>query len=397
MIRKTILLGLLTMLALFAVACGGSAPEVDVSQYTDQIADLQNQLTAAQDEASSAKADLDAAMVEKAEGGEMMEGSMEGSTLKAVQDRGTLNCGGNAGLVGFGFLNPDTNEITGFDVDFCKAVAAAVYGAGGAENIEVIPTTGSTRFPVLQSGEADILIRNTTWTLSRDTDLGFEFGPVTFYDGQGMMVSTASGIESLEDLDGGSVCVQAGTTTEKNLADVVGALGIDVESQVYEDNAATVSAFQNGLCDGFTTDKSGLVATQSTFDTPSDFVILDETMSKEPLGPLVRHGDNQWGDIMRWVVNCTIQAEESGISQANVDDMLKSEDPTTVNMLGQGEVDYGAMIGLNKDFCYQVISQVGSYADIYNRHLGPDTAIGLARGINAQYTDGGLIYAPPFR
>ena len=371
---------MLLMLAMSLVACAGET--VDTSALDDEIADLKAQLETAQKE-----------IADMGDGGDM---ATTEDTLAIVEERGTLKCGGNAGLVGFGFLNPDTNEITGFDVDFCKAIAAAVFGDGGAEQIEIIPTTGTTRFPTLQSGEADVLIRNTTWTLSRDTDLGFEFGPVTCYDGQGMMVRVDSGIESLEDLDGGSVCVQAGTTTEKNLADTMSAMGLDVQSQVYEDNASTVSAYQNEQCDGFTTDKSGLVATQSTFDDPSAHVVLDETMSKEPLGPLVRHGDNNWGDVMRWVTNCLIQAEESGVSMENVDDMLDStEDPTVMNMLGAGEVDYGSMMGLSKDFCYQAIKQVGNYGDIYERHLGGP--LELARGINAQWTDGGLIYAPPFR
>lgn len=390
--RKLLTLTLVLLFSFVLAACGGGDSEGDAADLQAQIDDLQGQLEDAQADADKAKADLDAAMADSGDdsgdSGEMMEGE---NTLKIVQDRGTLKCGGNASLVGFGFLDPDTNEFTGFDVDYCKAIAAATIG--DAEAIEVIATTGTSRFPTLQSGEVDVLIRNTTWTISRDTDLGFEFGPTTFYDGQGMMVRAESGIETLEDLEGGSVCVQSGTTTEKNLADVFRALDIEFESQVYPDNPSTTGAYQENLCDGITTDKSGLVSIRSTFDNPDDHVILDVTMSKEPLGPLVRHGDNNWGDIMRWVTNCTILAEESGVTSANVDDMLGSDDPTIQNLLGvTGEL--GAAMGLGNDFCYQVISQVGNYGEIYDRHLTP---LGLSRGLNAQWTDGGILYAPPFR
>jgi len=318
-----------------------------------------------------------------------------GDTLAEVQDRGSLNCGGNANLAGFGFLDPDTNEFSGFDVDYCAAVAAATLGDSTA--FEVIPTTGTSRFPTLQSGEVDVLIRNTTWTISRDTSLGFDFNPVTFYDGQGMMVRVDSGIETLEDMAGATICVQAGTTTEKNLADVFRAADIEFTPAVFPDNPSTTEAYAAGNCDGLTTDKSGLLSIRiNNLDVPEDHVVLDVTMSKEPLGPLTRHGDNNWNDIVSWTVNCTIQAEESGVTSANVDDMLSSDDPTIQNLLGVTG-DLGQALGLSNDFCYQVIAQVGNYGEIYDRNLGPDTPFNLARGINAQYYDGGLIYAPPFR
>ena len=317
-----------------------------------------------------------------------------GDTLTAVRDRGVLKCGGNQSVPGFGYINPDTNEFEGFDIDFCKAIAAAVLG--DATKFELRPTTANERFPVLQSGEVDVLIRNTTWTISRDTSLGFDFSPTTFYDGQGMMVRKASGITSLEDLAGGTICVQSGTTTEKNLADVFRALGIEFEPKVFPDADTTREAYDTGSCDGFTTDKSGLVSQQILLSNPEDHIILDETMSKEPLGPLVRHGDNNWGDIVMWTVNCTIQAEELGIDSGNVDSFLGGDDPVVQNVLGETG-DLGLAMGLDADWCYQVIKQVGNYGEIYNRNLGPDTPFNLPRGLNELWQTGGLLYSPPFR
>jgi general L-amino acid transport system substrate-binding protein len=316
-----------------------------------------------------------------------------GDTLATVQERGVLNCGGNATLPGFGFLD-EAGNFSGFDVDYCAVIAAAVLGDSTA--YEIRPTTATERFPVLQSGEVDVLIRNTTWTISRDTSLGFDFAPTTFYDGQGMMVRKDSGITDLQGLEGGSVCVQAGTTTEKNLADVMRSQGINVEAVVFPDAPETREAYDAGRCDGFTTDKSGLVASQTQMQVPEDHVILDVTMSKEPLGPLTRHGDNNWSDIVMWTVYCTIQAEEKGVSSANVDDMLGSDDPEILNLLGV-EGDLGLALGLNNDFCYQVIKQVGNYGEIYNRNLGPDTPFNLPRGVNDLWFNGGLLYSPPFR
>jgi len=317
-----------------------------------------------------------------------------GQTLATVKKRGVLKCVGNANLVGFGYLDPDSGEFTGFDVDFCKAIAAAVLG--DATKIEILPADATQRFPLLQSGEGDVLIRNTTWTISRDTTLGFNFTPVTFYDGQGMMVRADSGIESLEDLEGATICVQQGTTTERNLADVMRALGVTYEPVVFQDAPDTRTAYDEGRCDGFTTDKSGLLAEQTQMENPDDHIILDETMSKEPLGPAVRHGDDQWFDIVKWVTFGTYAAEEYGITSKNVEEMAEtSEDPVIRNLLG-AEGDLGAGLGLDNDFMVNVIKQVGNYGEIYDRHLGPD-ALNVPRGYNAQYTDGGLLYAPPFR
>ncbi len=331
-----------------------------------------------------------------AEGGgaaEAVEFSGGGDTLADVQGRGYLVCANNANVPGFGFVEED-GSFSGFDWDYCRALAAAVFS--DAEAVEGRPTTGTDRFPVLQSGEADVLIRNTTWTTSRDTSLGFDFAPTTFYDGQGMMVRKDSGITELEGLEGGTVCVQAGTTTEKNLADVFRKLGINAESVVFPDANATREAYDEGRCDGYTTDKSGLVATQTQMTVPDDHTILEATMSKEPLGPLTRHGDNNWGDIVMWTVNCTIAAEELGITSENVDEFLGSDDPVVLNLLGV-EGDLAQAMGLNNDFCVQIIKQVGNYGEIYDRNLGPDTPFNLPRGLNELYTNGGLLYSPPFR
>lgn len=395
--NKKISLFMLLALTALLVACGGTAA-VDTSALDAAQAEV-TALMSRVDDAEGALAEANAKIEELGSMGSEVETVTQevavqfaggGDTLGAVQARGTLNCAVSGSLVGFSFLNSD-NEMVGFDADYCRAMAAAVLGDKDA--VEFTPTTGTSRFPTLQSGEVDMLSRNTTWTFSRDTSLGFEFAPVTFYDGQGMMVRADSGIDSLAGLEGGSVCVQAGTTTEKNLADVFRALDIEIESQVYPDQTATTTAFQEGLCDGYTTDKSALASNRGTFDNPNDYTILAATMSKEPLGPLVRHGDNNWGDILRWVVNCTINAEEFGITSANVDDFLGSDDPGHLNLLGvEGEL--GSAMGLNNDFCYQVIAQVGNYGEMYDQHIVP---IGLERGVNALWTDGGLLYAPPFR
>ncbi len=317
-----------------------------------------------------------------------------GDTLKTVLARGKVICGGNANVPGFGYLDPATQQFAGFDIDFCKAIAAALFDDPNA--FEVVATTGQSRFPALQSGEVDVLIRNTTWTISRDTSLGFDFAPTTFYDGQGMMVRRDSGITDLAGLAGGTVCVQQGTTTEKNLTDVMRAEGIDYEPIILADAQATREAYDQGRCDGFTTDKSGLVSQQILLTDPAAHTILEVTMSKEPLGPLTRHGDNNWGDVVMWVTYCTIQSEELGIDSGNVDASLGSDDPVVLNLLGE-EGDLGLALGLTADFCARVIRHVGNYGEIYNRNLGPDTPFDLPRGLNNLWINGGLLYSPPFR
>lgn len=372
--KVTQMVGLL-LLALFLVACGGTAQTIEVTRLVEVP------VTVAAGEVPTAAP----VAVTFAEAGD---------TLNAVRERGVVKCGGNASVPGFGYLDPNTNEFTGFDIDFCKAVAAAVFG--DATKYEIRATTGTDRFPVLQSGEIDVLIRNTTWTISRDTSLGFDFGPTTFYDGQGMMVRKESGITDLQGLEGGTICVQTGTTTEKNLADVMRALDISYEPKVFPDAPQTTEAYDSGACDGFTTDRSGLVSQQILLSEPDAHIILEATMSKEPLGPLTRHGDNNWNDIVSWTAYCTFATEEYGITSANVDEMLGSDDPVIQNILGVTG-DLGVALGLSNDFCAQVVKQVGNYGEIYSRNLGPDTPFNLPRGLNELYTNGGLIYAPPFR
>jgi len=317
-----------------------------------------------------------------------------GETLATVKERGHLICGGNANVPGFGFLDTAGN-YTGFDIDFCKAVAAAVFG--DATKFEIRALSSQERFTALQSGEIDVLIRNTTWTLSRDTDLKTNFVHTTFYDGQGFIVRKADGINTLEDLDGGTVCVQTGTTTEANLADTMAARGINYEPVVYEDVEVGWTTYEEGRCDAYTTDKSGLVARQILLQVPDDHVILDETISKEPLGPVVRHGDDQWFDIVQWTVFATFFAEEHGITSENVDDiMANTTNPREMSFFGT-EGELGSFLGLDSDWAYNIVKQVGNYEEIYNRNLGPDTPTYIPRGLNSLYTEGGLLYAPAWR
>ena len=317
------------------------------------------------------------------------------ATLDDVQERGTLNCGVTTGLVGFAAPNA-SGEWEGFDVALCRAVAAAVLGDPTA--VEFVPTTGKTRFTALASGEIDMLARNTTWTFSRDNDLGFEFNGINYYDGQGFLVPRDLGVTSAMDLDGATVCVQTGTTTELNLADFFRKNNISYEPVPIETNAEAQQQYLAGACDAYTTDASGLAATRATFEAPADHVILPEIISKEPLGPLVRHGDNEWGDIVRWTLNALIAAEELGVSSANVSDMASAAgDSPEINRLLGTEGNLGEMIGLESDWAVQAISAGGNYGELFEKNIGENTPIGLARGLNAQWTEGGLLYSPPFR
>ena len=257
--------------------------------------------------------------------------------------------------------------------------------------------TASERFTALQSGEIDILSRNTTWSLVRDTELGGNFVHTTFYDGQGMMVPTDSGITSLQDLEGGTVCVQTGTTTELNLADVMASLGVSYTPAVFEDADSTFAAYAENRCDAVTTDKSGLVSRRTVLADPSAHVILDVTMSREPLGPMVRHGDDQWFDIAQWTVFSLIAGEEFGITSANVDDIKANSTAPEIRRLLGVEGDLGLKLGLTNDFAYNILKNIGNYEEVYNRNLGPDTPTFIPRGLNSLYTDGGLLYSPPFR
>jgi|TARA_B110000285_G_scaffold212183_1_gene255495 general L-amino acid transport system substrate-binding protein len=314
-------------------------------------------------------------------------------TLNDVKARGMLKCGSNTGLVGFAAPD-DAGVWRGVDVDVCRAVAAAVFG--DAEAMEVVPTTSKARFTILQSGEIDMLARNTTWTFSRDVDLGLEFVGVNYYDGQGFLVPTSLGVTSAKELDGASICIQVGTTTELNLADYFRMNKMEYESIPVETNDEADAAFLAGRCDVYTTDQSGLYAQRSTYPNPDDWVVLPEIISKEPLGPSVRHGDSKWADVVRWSLNTMIIAEEMGITSANVDSFLSSDNPGILRLLGK-EGAYGAMLGVNNDFGYQIIKQVGNYGESFERNIGLSTPMAIARGVNAMWTEGGLIYAPPFR
>jgi general L-amino acid transport system substrate-binding protein len=317
-----------------------------------------------------------------------------GPITQAVMDRGELSCGVNTGLAGFGIQN-DAGEWEGFDVDICRAVAAAILGDATA--ISFTPLNADARQAAIQSGEIDIMSRNTTWTLSRDAVWGATFGPTTFYDGQGFAVSADSGITDISGLEGTSICVQTGTTTELNLADAMSSRGLDYEPQVFSDPDGTWQAFVEGRCDAFTTDLSGVAAYVASSPDPGAYAILPDVISKEPLGPLSPQSDPQFADIIRWTVFGLFQAEEFGITSENVNDFTSSEVPEIQRFLGQGENAIGSLYGIPNDFMVTVISQVGNYGEIYDRNIGPETIFGLQRGVNALWTDGGLMYSPPFR
>ena len=315
-------------------------------------------------------------------------------TLSDVKARGELNCGVNTGLAGF--AAPDANgNWTGFDVAICKAVAAAVLG--DASKVKYVPTTGQTRFTALSSGEVDVLARNSTWTFSRDTDLKLDFIGVNYYDGQGFMVRKELGVTSAKELEGATICIQTGTTTELNLADFFRANNMNYQPVNIDSNAEGEQQYMAGACDAYTTDASGLAATRAAFADPENHIILPEIISKEPLGPAVRHGDNNWGDIVRWTLYALIAAEEYGVTSKNIEELAKSsQNPEVQRLLGTTD-DLGAMIGLDKEWAKRAILASGNYGEIFAANIGEQTPIGLARGLNAQWTQGGLMYAMPFR
>jgi general L-amino acid transport system substrate-binding protein len=322
-------------------------------------------------------------------------GMASAATLDDVKARGNLNCGVATGLIGF--ATPDANgEWQGFDVGICRAVAAAIFGDSDA--VEFVPTTGKTRFTALASGEIDMLARNTTWTFSRDVDLKFDFIGVNYYDGQGFMVPANLGVSSATELDGATVCIQNGTTTELNLADFFRVNGISYEPVPIETNAEAQQQYLAGACDVYTTDASGLAATRASFEAPGDHILLPEIISKEPLGPLVRHGDNEFGDIVRWTLNALVTAEELGVTSANLAEMgaAPTNNPEVNRLLGT-EGELGAMLGLDANWAMNALSVGGNYGELFDNNIGENTPIGLARGLNAQWTDGGLLYSPPFR
>ena len=316
------------------------------------------------------------------------------ATLDDVKSAGVLKCGINTGLPGFAFTGDD-GKWTGFDVAYCRAVAAAVLG--DPDKVKYVNLTGANRFPALQSGEIDVLSRNTTWTFSRDVDLGFTFVGVNYYDGQGFIGRKSLGVKSAKELDGASVCIQTGTTTEKNLADFFRVNKISYEAVPIETNSEARTAYKAERCDVYTTDASGLAATKSTFDDADKHMVFPEIVSKEPLGPLVRQGDDQWADIARWVLNALVSAEELGVTQANVEKLGKGTDNPEINRMLGSEGSLAKMLGLEKNWAVNAIKAEGNYAEIFEKYVGPKTPLGLKRGLNALYKDGGILYSPPFR
>jgi len=310
-------------------------------------------------------------------------------TLEQVRARGHLICGVNNVLPGFGFI-ASNGEWSGFDVDYCRAIAAAVLG--DAQAVRFVPLSAAQRQPAVQTGEVDVLIRNTTWTLTRDTDWSATFAPTTFYDGQGFMTRAELDVRSIEELAGASICVTKGTTTELNLADVMRARNVPYNAVVFEESDTVYDSYEQGRCDAVTSDLSQLASQRLQFADPEAHVILEETISKEPLGPLTRHGDNAWDDIVFWVVQATFFAEEVGITQANVESFT-TQDPAINRFLGSSG-DLGQKLGLDNEWAVRVIAAVGNYGEIFSRNLDQ---LGIPRGINRLWSDGGLIYAYPFR
>lgn len=319
------------------------------------------------------------------------EGGGGTSTLDTVLSRGTLICGVNGQLPGFSFVN-NAGEYSGMDADYCRAIAAALFD--DPSKVEFRNLSAQERFTALAAGEVDILIRNTTWTINRDTALGLEFGPTTFFDGQGMLVSNAAGVTKIADLGGKSICVQSGTTTEQNLTDRFRKLNIQFTPVVFDDEDALYSAFAQGRCQAATSDRSQLTARRQSLPNPDNYLVLDEVISKEPLGPAVRNNDSKWADAVKWIVYGTFQAEEAGITQANLSQFASSTDPEVKRLLGQ-EGTLGTDMGLPNDFVARAIKHVGNYGEIYERNIGEP--FDLERGLNSLWTEGGLIYAPPFR
>jgi general L-amino acid transport system substrate-binding protein len=315
------------------------------------------------------------------------------ATLDAVKAKGYIQCGVTGGVAGFSA--PDSNNVwSGIEVDFCRAMAAAIFNNPDA--VRYTPLTSQERFTALSAGEIDVLSRTTTWTMSRDTQLGISFTGTMFYDGQGFMVRKADGIDSALDLSGAAICIESGTTTELNAADYFASNNMEYNTVVFVDQDEVVKAYEDGRCDVYTTDSSALASERSKFANPDDHLILPEIISKEPLGPVVRQGDDIWFKIARWTYFALLEAEEQGVTQANVDEMLGSDNPAIKRLLGV-EGDFGTPLGLSKDWAYQIVKHIGNYGESYERHVGPSTPIGLARGLNALWNDGGIQYAPPIR
>jgi len=316
-----------------------------------------------------------------------------GSTLSQVRQRGTLNCGVPPGVPGFGTQDA-SGTWQGLEVDLCRAIAAAVLG--NAQRASFTPLSSQARFPALQSGQVDVLTRAVTWTQSRDTQLGFNFGPVTFYDGQGFLVRRTANVRSARDLQGSTICTFSGSTSEANLADWARANKVSYSVVLTDKPDAMRAAYEEGRCAAMSTDASQLIGLLTTLRAPAEHQVLPDRISKEPLAPVVRHGDEQWTEIVRWTVFALIEAEELGVTAANAEAMLTSENASIRRLLG-ATGDHGQMMGLDARWAFHAIQQVGNYGEIFDRHLGARSAIGLARGVNDQWSRGGLMYAPPIR
>jgi general L-amino acid transport system substrate-binding protein len=319
--------------------------------------------------------------------------SATAATLDDVKAKGHIQCGVSQGTPGFS--NPDDmNRWTGLDVDFCRGVAAAIFN--DPEAVRFTPLTAKDRFTALQSGEVDILSRNTTWTMGRDTALGLKFAGVTYYDGQGFMVRRDLGVASAKELGGASVCTQTGTTTELNLADYFRTNNMDYEVVAFENNAEVIDSYDAGRCDVFTTDASGLYATRLKLASPDEHMVLPEIISKEPLGPVVRQGDDQWFNVVKWTFNALLVAEELGVDSENIDSMMDSDNPEIRRLVG-AEGSFGEGIGLSNDWAVNIIKAVGNYGEIFERNVGPDTPLKIDRGVNNLWTEGGIQYGMPIR
>jgi general L-amino acid transport system substrate-binding protein len=321
--------------------------------------------------------------------------AMASKTMESIKKKGEVSCGVNTALGGFGIAGSD-GKWTGFDVDYCRAIAAAALG--DANKVRYVPLSAAQRFTALQSGEIDVLARNTTWTMSRDTQLGTTFGAVNFFDGQGFLVPKSLKVKSAKQLKGATICVQSGTTTEKNLADYFRMNKMTYKPVVAEDLKVVIANYNEGRCKVFTSDASQLAAIRAN-DTkkPDDHIILPEIISKEPLGPVTRQGDESWSKLVTWVHFAMITAEELGVTSANVDQMRSDTNPEIQRLLGQGNNDFGKSIGTDAQWGYRVIKQVGNYGEVFERHVGKKTPLKLDRGQNALWTNGGLQYAPPIR
>ena len=314
-------------------------------------------------------------------------------TLKTVKDRGILHCGANGTLAGFGL--PDAQgKWTGLDVDVCRAIASAIFN--DANKVKFVPLSAKDRFTALQSGEVDVLVRNTTWTSSRDTSLGLNFTGVDYYDGQGFLVRKTLKVNSALELGDASICVQQGTTTELNLADFFRAHNMKLKTVTFATANEAVKAYDSGRCDAYTTDASGLYSERLKLANGSDHIVLPEIISKEPLGPVVRHGDDQWFDVVKWVLFAMINAEELNVTQKNVDEMAKSTNPEVKRLLGT-EGNYGEQLGLTKDWVVRIIKLVGNYGEVFERNVGSGSPLKIDRGLNKLWNKGGIQYAPPVR